>query len=477
MTARPAAPDLGLAALKAAVDDDGWSDDPAVLAPYLVDWRGRLRGAAALLLRPRDTAEVSRIVTVASRYRIALVPQGGNTGLVGGSVPDSSGHAVVVSMARLNWLGVVDTAGLTLTVGAGAILETVHAHASVAGCAFPLSLAAKGSATIGGLIATNAGGVQVLRHGTMRTSVAGLEAVLPDGSVLNQLAGLVKDNSGYDIKQLLIGSEGTLGIVTAATLRLVPAPVDTVVAWVGLGSPQAALALLVRLRAAAGDAVESFELIPDGGLALVLADGGGHRSPLASRHRWHALIELTSARGDAALAELLETTLGAALERELIEDATIARSAAQAAELWHLRETLPEAERAAGFAVKHDIAVPVAAMPEFIDRTTLAVEAAWAGARVLAFGHLGDGNVHFNVRAPAGSDSRAWVEANGAAITMQVDDAVMAAGGSIAAEHGIGTVKRAELARLGDPAKLAAMRAIKAALDPFGIMNPGKIIG
>ncbi len=481
MSDKRSLPAAALDALKAAVGTDGWSDDPATLAPYLTDWRGRLHGRAALLLRPRDTAAVVAAVQAAAAHRVALVPQGGNTGLVGGATPDASGSAVVVSLARLNALGPVDIAGLTLTVGAGAILETVHAHAAAAGWAFPLSLAAKGSATIGGLVSTNAGGVQVLRHGNMRALVAGLEAVLPDGAVLHQLDPLAKDNSGYDIKQLLIGAEGTLGIVTAVTLRLVPAAVETVVGWAGLASPQAALALLVGLRRAVGEAVESFELIPASGLALVLADGGGHFSPLASDPAWHVLIELSSVRADAGLPAALTAVLAAALDDGEVSDATIAQSQAQAAELWHLRESLPEAERRDGFAVKHDISIPVAAMPNFITRTAASVEAAFAGARVLAFGHLGDGNVHFNVRAPAASvnrasDSHDWVEQHGAAVTAHVNDAVTAAHGSIAAEHGIGSVKRDELARLGDPAKLAAMRRLKAAFDPLGIMNPGKIV-
>ncbi len=462
-----------LADIKAAVGDGGWSSDRETLAPHLVDWRGRVTGRAALLVRPGSTEAVAALVAAAARHRVVLVPQGGNTGLVGGGIPDPGGGAVLVSLTRLNRMEPVDVAALTVTVGAGAILEHVHAHVRANGCVFPLSLAAKGSATIGGLISTNAGGVQVLRHGTMRALVMGIEAVLPDGSVLHQLGALAKDTSGYDIKQLLIGAEGTLGIVTAATLRLVRAPADTAVGWAGMASPAAALALLARLRAAVGDRVESFELIPGIGLALVVA--GGQRSPLAGEHAWHVLIELTSAGRDDALALRLGDVLSAALESGVVEDATVAQSQAQAATLWRLRETLPEAERRDGFAVKHDIAVPVSAMPAFIVDATTSVEAAWPGTRVLAFGHLGDGNVHFNVRAPVGSDSRAWVEAHGPAVTRHVDDTVTARGGTIAAEHGIGTVKKAELARLGDPAKLAAMRAVKAALDPLGIMNPGKI--
>jgi len=460
-------------ALVVAAGHGGWTDDADMIAPHLIDWRGRIRGASRLMLQPRSVAAVAAIVAAAARHRVALVPQGGNTGLVGGGIPDAGGGAVIVSTARLDHLQPVDAAGLTVAVGAGAVLSAVHAHAAAAGCRFPLSLAAKGSATIGGLIATNAGGTQVLRHGTMRPHVIALEAVLPDGSILRMPAALMKDTSGYDIKQLLIGAEGTLGIVTAATLRLVRAPTQSTVAWVGLKTPQAALAVLERLRGAVGELVESFELMPAAGVELVVATG--LRSPLSGRHRWHVLIEVAAVWTGGDLSAEIGAVLAEALAAGEIGDAAVAQSEAQAAALWHLRETLPEAERRDGFAAKHDIAVAVRAMPDFIDSATTIVEAGWPGARVLAFGHLGDGNIHFNVRAPAAVDSRAWVEANGPAITRAVDDAVVAAGGTIAAEHGIGTVKRAELARVGDPARLAAMRAVKGALDPLGIMNPGKI--
>lgn len=459
-----------LDAVRAAAGD-AWSSDPAALAPHLVDWRGRLHGAAAMIVRPRDTAQVAAIVRAAAAGRVPLVPQGGNTGLVGGATPDGSGAAVIVALTRMARIQPVDAAGLTLTAGAGAVLADVQAAARAAGAVFPLDLAAKGSATIGGLVATNAGGVQVVRHGTMRARVAGLEAVLPSGVVLDQLSPLVKDTSGYDIKQLLIGSEGTLGIVTAAVLRLAAAPRDVAVAWAGVADPAAALALLQRLRDALGDVVESFELIPLAGVELVAAHGP--TPPLAGAAPWQVLVELASVRADGALAAALVEQLDAAG----VADAVVAQSAAQAAALWRVREALPEAERRDGVAVKHDIVVPVAALPAFVVVATAAVEAAWPGSRVLAFGHVGDGNLHFNVRAPAGSDSAAWVATFGAAITRAVNDRVVAARGSIAAEHGIGSVKRGELARLGDPGKLAAMRAVKAALDPLGIMNPGKVVG
>lgn len=467
----PIPDDAALDGLKAAAGS--WSDDPDTLAPHLVDWRGKVRGLSPLLLQPATTAAVAAIVRAAAAHRVALVPQGGNTGLVGGGIPDASGGAVVVSLARLNRIRAVDAAGLTLTAEAGAILSAVHDAALAEGCVFPLSLAAKGSATIGGLVSTNAGGVQVLRHGTMRALVAGLEAVLPDGSVLDQITGLAKDNSGYDIKQLLIGGEGTLGIVTAAALRLVPAPPHRAVAWAGVDGPHAALALLTRLRRASGGQVESFELIPASGVGLVVQHIADRRAPLAGPHRWHVLIELA---GAATLDAVLESALADAVAAGEVEDAVIAQSSAQAAALWRIREELPEAERRDGPSLHHDISVAVAALPDFAEAATVEVEAAFAGARVLAFGHLGDGNLHFNVRPPANDDARAWVAAHGVAVTGLVFDLVARAGGSISAEHGIGSVKRADLARLGDPAKLAAMRAVKAALDPLGIMNPGKVV-
>ncbi len=462
-----------LDALKSAVGAGGWTDDPAVLAPHLVDWRGVVHGHTPLLLRPADIDAVARIVRAAALHRVALVPQGGNTGLVGGGIPPADGSAVLVSLGRLNRIRDVDAAGLTLTAEAGVILEHVHDAARAAGCEFPLSLGAKGSATIGGLVSTNAGGVQVVRHGTMRALVAGLEAVLPDGSVLHQLTGLAKDNSGYDIKQLLIGGEGTLGIVTAVALRLVPTPAHRAVAWAGVADPHGALALLARLRAASGGQVESFELIPADGLALVLEHLPANRAPLLGPHAWHVLVELA---GPPELDALLADALAEALAEGEIADATLAASGAQAAALWRIREELPEAERRDGASLHHDISVAVAAMPGFTLSATARVEAAFPGARVLAFGHLGDGNLHFNVRPPAGADGPAWCAAHGTAVTGLVYDLVTAAGGSISAEHGIGTVKRARLAAVGDPAKLMAMRAIKAALDPLGIMNPGKVI-
>ena len=461
----PPAP-AALAALKAAAGSD-WTDDPDLIAPRLVDWRGRYHGAAPLLLLPRDVQCVQAIVRAAAAHRVGLVPQGGNTGLVGGGIPPADGSAVLISLARMNRIRQIDPAGQLLVAEAGVVLADVHAAAANQGLAFPLSLGAKGSATVGGLAATNAGGVQVLRHGTMRALVAGLEAVLPDGTVLHQLHGLAKDNAGLDIKQLLIGGEGTLGIITAAALKLVPAPLHRAEGWAGVDRPQRALELLTRLRHLSGGQVESFELIPADGVDLVAAHLG-LAPPLAARHAWQCLIELA---GPLPLDEVLAQGLAAA------DDAVIAQSDAQAAALWRRREELPLAERRDGAAVHHDIAVPVSALPDFAEAATAVVEREFPGARVLAFGHLGDGNLHFNVRAPKdfGAGAAEWAAAHRAAITARVHGLVAAAGGSISAEHGIGVMKRDDLARLGDPARLAAMRAIKQAMDPYGIMNPGKL--
>ena len=472
MSIQPPSPSA-IAALKAAAGIGNWSDDPAVLAPRLVDWRGKFHGATPLMLLPRDTESVAAIVRVAAVHRVALVPQGGNTGLVGGGIPSADGGAVLLCLARMDRIRAIDADGMTLTAEAGVILETVHAAAHAAGCEFPLSLGAKGSATVGGLVSTNAGGVQVLRHGTMRALVSGVEAVMPDGRILHQLTGLAKDNSGYDIKQLLIGGEGTLGVVTAAALRLVPAPAHRAVGWAGVPDPHAALALLARLRRLAGGQVESFELIPDSGLRLVLAHLPDNRAPLAGDHPWHVLVELA---GPTSLDAILIEGFAEAAAAGEVADATIAASAAQALALWRIREQLPEAERRDGPALHHDISVAVAGMPAFALDAAARVERDFPGTRVLAFGHLGDGNLHFNVRAPAGAGGAEWLKSRGAAITALVYELVTAAGGSISAEHGIGVLKRAELARFADPAKLAAIRAIKAALDPLGLMNPGKII-
>jgi FAD/FMN-containing dehydrogenase len=363
----------------------------------------------------------------------------------------------------------VDPAGLSLVAGAGAILANVQTAAEAAGCRFPLSLGAKGSATIGGLVSTNAGGVQVLRHGTMRGLVLGLEAVLPDGLVLDQLSALRKDNSGYDLKQLLIGGEGTLGIVTRVALRLAPAMAQQSTAWAGVPSADAALRLLGRLRTALGETVESFELISAEACDLVVAHLGA-RPPLQGRHAFHVLIEA------AVATEALQEALAIALEQGEAADAAVAASIAQAEAFWSLRESIPEAEKREGGAIKNDISVAVADLPAFHAAAVGLMAAEFPGSRPFVFGHLGDGNLHWNIRAPIGAGPE-WLKGQGERARSRLHDLVASHHGSISAEHGIGTLKMAELRRLGNPAKLAAMRAIKQALDPQGLMNPGKLLG
>jgi FAD/FMN-containing dehydrogenase len=445
--------------------------DQADIAPCLTDWRGQKTGTADALLLPRSTADVVAIVRWAGRHGVGLVPQGGNTGLVGASVPEpvNARPVAVVSLKRMAAIEAVDPVGLSLRAGAGAILSDVHSAAEQAGCRFPLSLGAKGSATIGGLVSTNAGGVQVLRHGTMRALVQGLEAVLPDGSVLDQLSALRKDNTGYDLKQLLIGGEGTLGIVTRVILRLAPAQKARSIAWVGLPSAEAALALLQRLRGRAGEAVESFELISGDAHDLVVQHLPGARSPLSAQSPWHVLIELE------AETAVLEAVLEDALSAGEITDAALAATGAQGDAFWSLREGIPDAEKRAGGAVKNDISVAVADVAAFHARAAALMADAFPGSRPFVFGHLGDGNLHWNIRPPVGAPA-GWLKEQGEAARIRLHDLVAEFGGSISAEHGIGTLKRAELGRLGNPARLAAMRAIKQALDPDGILNPGKLL-
>ncbi len=459
-------------ALGALLGSKGLVRDPVAIAPWLTDWRGRYHGRAALMAQPADTAEVAGVVRLCAEHRVPIVPQGGNTSMVGGATPLDDGRALLLSLRRMNRVRSLDAAAGVAVVEAGVILSDLHDRASDTGMRFPLSLGAKGSATIGGLCSTNAGGTQVLRFGAMRSLVLGLEAVLPDGSILDSLAALRKDNRGPDIKQVLIGAEGTLGVITAAALRIVPLPEDVATAWTGLASPQAALALLQALERD-GLAVESFELIPTDSLHSVLQHIAGTRAPLHGEHLWHALIETT---GPAGARAALLGQLEAALQAGLIADATLAENHAQAQAFWRIRETISEAERAGGPAAQHDISVPVAAMPDFMITAAAEVERAFPGTSASAFGHLGDGNVHFHVRAPAGADAERWTSDCAGQISAFVYDRVVAVGGSISAEHGIGQMKRGELARLSDPARLGALRALKAAFDPLGIMNPGKLI-
>ena len=448
--------------------------DPADMAPWLSDWRGRVHGASEAILAPASADEVAQIVRLATEYRVPLVPQGGNTGMVAGATPPADGSGLLLSLRRMNRIRAISAESRTAIAEAGVILATLHDGAAAVGMRFPLTLGARGSCTIGGLVSTNAGGTQVLRFGTMRALVAGVEAVLPDGSIHDGLSGLKKDNRGYSLDQLLIGAEGTLGVVTAAALRLVPAVAARAVAWAGVASPEQALDLL-RFLEARTHAVEGFELVPADSLQLVLKHIPGTRAPLAGEHAWHVLVEATTADRQSDVAAELESLLAGAMEQQVIADAVIAASEAQAEAFWRIRDSISEAERAEGQTLAHDISVPVDAMPGFILDAATKVERAFPGTVASGFGHLGDGNIHFHVRAGTRAADD-WYEGEGEAITRLVDDLVAAAGGSISAEHGIGQLKRDELERLAPPGRIAALRAIKHALDPLGIMNPGKLV-
>ena len=455
----------------------GFTTDKDLVDPWLTDWRGRYRGKALGMASPASTEEVAALVRLCADHRVPIVPQGGNSGMSGGATPDDSGDAIVLSLRRLDTIGEVDAQAGKVTCGAGVILQSLHDAAHAERMRFPLTLGGKGSATVGGLVSTNAGGTQVLRHGTMRAQVLGLEAVLADGSVLDTLTPLKKDNRGFDLKQLLIGSEGTLGIVTAATLRLLPEIGGRSVAWVGLPSIETARELLLHCERAAGDAMEGFEVIPAQCLDAVLDHMPDARSPLQRRHEWNALIELVATRDHAdTLREKMESMLAEAMERELVEDAVIAANETQAETLWLLRDSISPAERAIGPAMQHDISVPVDAMADFVAAAVPQVEARFPAARAAAFGHLGDGNVHFHVIAPQGAQPGIWEQGEGKEISAFVHDLVTQWHGSISAEHGIGQMKINELGRLGDPVALATMRAIKDALDPHHILNPGKLV-
>ncbi len=455
----PPVSDQVLARLKAVLGDGGWSRDPERLAPHLVAWRERWSGTTPLLALPRTAAMVAELVKLCAAEGIAITPQGGNTGLVGGQIPRGE---ILLSTERLTAVREVDTIDDVIIVEAGLTLAALHEAAAAAGRTFPLSLASEGSATVGGLISTNAGGTAVLRYGTMRALVLGLEAVLPDGGLWNGLKRLRKDNTGYDLKQLLIGAEGTLGVVTAAALKLFPILPSRAVAFVGVASPADAMALLVRARSETGGAVEAFELVCALGMDLVLAHLPGARPPLESRPPWYVLVEVADARAGAAEAAL-EQLLEGALADGLISDAAVAQNESQAKAFWALREGQSAAQKSEGTAWKHDVSVPISRVADFIAAAGAALAARFGPVRIDAFGHVGDGNIHYDVLGPAaGRDEGAGI----------VHDIVMSMGGSISAEHGLGTMKTAEAARYKAPEELAALRAIRAALDPGRIMNP-----
>ena len=443
----------------------------ADLAPYCTDWRGRFSGSASCVVLPGSTEEVAAVVRACADAGTAIVPQGGNTGLCGGATP--TGGEVVIALTRLNRIRAVDADNNSITVEAGCTLHAVKQAAREIDRLFPLSLAAEGSATIGGNLATNAGGVQVLRYGNARELCLGLEVVLADGRIWNGLRALRKDNTGYDLKHLFIGAEGTLGLITAATLKLFPRPRAHATAWVAVPDPAAAVGLLGRLRAAAGDNVTAFEIVGRPALELVLRHIPGARDPLAGKPAWQALIELSGARDD--LAATLEQALQSAAEDGVVADAAVASSEAQAAALWALRENVSEAQKIEGVSIKHDIAVPVSRIAEFIARADAALLAAFPQVRIVCFGHIGDGNLHYNLSRPDAQSNAEFIARTGA-VNRIVHDLVHELGGSISAEHGLGQLKREEVLRYKSDTEMEMMRAVKQALDPRGLMNPGKLL-
>lgn len=464
-----------LPALRDALGEAGLITDAERMQSYLSDWRNAYRGQAAAVLRPGTTEEVAAAVRLCAQAGVALVPQGGNTGLCGGSIPDASGAQMVLSLTRLKRIREVDVANATITVEAGVILQQLQDAAAEVGRLFPLSLGAEGSCTVGGNLATNAGGTAVLRYGNMRDLALGLEVVLPDGRIWDGLRGLRKDNTGYDLKQLFIGSEGTLGIITAAVLKLFPALRSLTTAWVALPSPQAAVALLGQMRGLCGERLTGFELMSRQSLEFVLRHVAGASDPFAEGHPWYVLIELSDTQPDAALNDLLEQGLGEAFEQALVLDAVVAGSQAQVEALWALREGISEAQNHEGPSLKHDISVPVSRIPDFIARTDRALQQAFPGVRVVAYGHVGDGNLHYNISKPPGSDDAPF-KAQAEAIMRVIYDSTLEDDGSISAEHGLGQSKRAAAQHYKAPLELELMRSIKQALDPAGLMNPGKLL-
>ncbi len=468
--------------LRALLGPQGLLTDASATAPVLVDHHARYHGRALAVVLPRNFEQVAAIVRWCNQHRIGLVPQGGNTGYCGGATPDESGRQLLMLMRRMNRVRHVEADDFSMTAEAGCVLAQVQQAAGAAGRLFPLSLGSEGSCQIGGNLATNAGGVHVLRYGMARELVLGIEAVLGDGSELHALRSLRKDNTGYDLKSLLIGSEGTLGVITAATLKLWPQPRASATAFVAIAAPADAVALLGLLRSAGGERLSAFELLPRIAVELTVRHIPGVTDPLGSAHPWYVLCELTSS-GDEPLAELLQEALAQGSERALVRDAALATSERVRAAFWRLRETVPEAQRLAGANIRHDISVPVARLPQFIAEAASWVAEHVPASRLVCYGHAGDGNLHFNLLCEAAAPGAAAADAAAAAflalepqVRRAIHDLVVRFDGSISAEHGIGRSKREELARYAPPATLAAMRAIKRALDPNGIMNPGKLL-
>jgi FAD/FMN-containing dehydrogenase len=468
--ATPLSPEL-IGQFRKIVGEKHAVTDAAEIAPYLTEERDLFHGRSPLVLRPGSTAEVAAISRLASEHRVALVPQGGNTGLVGGQTPHNG--EVVVSLRRLDKIRDIDTASNTITCEAGVVLQIAQQRASEVDRLFPLSLGAEGSCTIGGNLSTNAGGTTALAYGVAREMALGLEVVLADGRILNGLSKLKKDNTGYDLRNLFIGAEGTLGIITAATLRLFPKPHTVETAFVGLKTPAAALKLLSISQNEAAGTLTSFELLSGIAVDFSIRHGIDIRDPLASKHPWYVLMELSSPRDDAR--DALESILAHGLENGIVDDAVIAANLSQRSAFWKLRDEMSAAQKPEGGSIKHDISVPIVAVPDFIEQADAAVVKLIPGARPVPFGHLGDGNIHYNVSQPIGGDAAdflaRWHDVNAA-----VFEIVLKMGGSISAEHGIGVLKRDELPEVKDKVAIELMRSIKAMLDPLGIMNPGKVL-
>jgi FAD/FMN-containing dehydrogenase len=461
--------------IRKIVGPKGWTTDPADMARYEKEERGFFAGKAAMVVRPANTAEVAAVLAECNASRIPVVPQGGNTGLVGGGTPHDTGAEIVLSLSRLNAIRGLDAANDTIVVEAGCVLADIQNAAAAADRLFPLSLAAEGTCQIGGNLSTNAGGINVLRYGMTRDLVLGLEVVLADGRIWSSLKGLRKDNTGYDLKQLFVGSEGTLGIVTAAVLKLFPAPRELETCLVAVPSPAAAIELLQRAKNESGGNCTAFELTQRRLIDFVLKHIPGTADPMERRHEWYALVEFAAGDMGGALKGMVERLLERAFEDGLALDAVLAASQAQRKALWKLRESMTEAQKHEGGSIKHDVSVPVSAVADFLARATAICEAMVPGVRVCAFGHAGDGNIHFNVSQPEGADRTAFM-AGMHAMNERVHDLVAALDGSISAEHGIGRLKRDDLPRYKDAVALDLMRTLKAALDPNGILNPGKVV-
>ena len=471
---QPFPPDF-LDSVRAIVGERGLLTDPSSVAPYLEDWRRLYKGSSQAVIRPANTAELAAVVRLCAQSRTPIVPQGGNTSMVGGAVPNEDSSEVVISTSRLLRIRDLDEVDMTLTIEAGVTLKAAQMAAAERGCLLPLSISSEGSAQIGGVLAVNAGGNNTVRYGNARDLVLGLEVVLPDGSIWNGLRRLRKDNTGYCLRQLFVGAEGTLGIITAAVLKLVPQPKEVAVALCAVGSPEAAIGLFKRFQMSDASSLNAFELMTGLGIQFVLKHIPDTLMPVETQTPYYVLVEMTTTRPEAGLRGLLEKTLEQAMEDGIVADAVIAESDAQRAAIWKLREEHSEAQKREGASIKNDVSVPISKIPAFIREAAQACEALMPGIRAVPFGHIGDGNIHFNLEQPVDCDG-AWFLAQGEAVMDTVNEVVRRFDGSFSAEHGIGRLKPHMLEDWRGGAELALMKQIKAAIDPAGIMNPGKVL-